>query len=61
MCDGLIWWSTEKATFGLIVRDGVVVEAAPYARRWARGRRAEELLERGRESGGVSVEWIPEQ
>ncbi|WP_062431136.1 hypothetical protein [Herbidospora daliensis] len=61
MRDGLIWWSTEKATFGLVVRDGVVVEAAPYARRWAHGRPAEELLEKGRRSKGVSVEWIPPQ
>nr|WP_062338381.1 hypothetical protein [Herbidospora sakaeratensis] len=61
MRDGLIWWSTEKATFGLIVRDGVVVEAAPYARCWARGRSAEELIDKARRSGGVSVEWIPRQ
>ncbi|MFG2071478.1 hypothetical protein [Nonomuraea maritima] len=30
--NGLIWWSTHRATAGLIVRDGVVVESAPYAR-----------------------------
>ena len=30
--DGLIWWSTDRATVGLVVRDGVVVETAPYAR-----------------------------
>ncbi len=61
MRDGLIWWSTEKATVGLVVRDGVVVEAAPYARRWAQGRRAEEIFARAREDGAVSVRWIPEQ
>ncbi|TKK86772.1 hypothetical protein FDA94_20140 [Herbidospora galbida] len=61
MRDGLIWWSTAKATFGLVVSDGVVVEAAPYARRWAQGRPADEVLEKARRSRGVSVEWIPRQ
>ncbi|GAB1824420.1 hypothetical protein [Herbidospora sp. RD11066] len=61
MRDGLIWWSTEKATFGLVVRGGVVVEAAPYARRWAQGRKAEEIFVKAGQNASVSVRWIPEQ
>ncbi|WP_157518280.1 hypothetical protein [Herbidospora mongoliensis] len=61
MRDGVIWWSTEKATFGLIVRDGVVVEAAPYARRWAQGHQVEEIFAKAGRDGAVSVRWIPRQ
>jgi hypothetical protein len=31
--DGLIWYSTPRATVGLVVRAGVVVDGRPYARR----------------------------
>ncbi|WP_067173592.1 hypothetical protein [Microtetraspora niveoalba] len=57
--NGLIWWSTHRATVGLVVRDGVVVESAPYARRWARGRDAGEIYRRGDRQKGVTVVWIP--
>jgi hypothetical protein len=32
MTDRLIWVSLPHATFGIIVRDGRVVDGAPYAR-----------------------------
>lgn len=41
--NGLLWWSSDRATVGLIVRRGVVVDAPPYARRWALGRKVAEL------------------
>ncbi|WP_346100748.1 hypothetical protein [Nonomuraea maheshkhaliensis] len=57
--DGLIWWSTGRATVGLVVRDGVVVETAPYARRWAKGRDAREIYRKGEQQEGVSLIWVP--
>jgi hypothetical protein len=33
-----------RATFGLIVRNGVVVESAPIGRRWAMGHTAEDVV-----------------
>jgi len=51
---GLLVWST----LGLVVKDGIVVDAPPYARRWALGRSARELWREGRERG-VDVTWIP--
>jgi hypothetical protein len=57
--NGQIWWSTDRATVGLIVRDGIVVEAAPYARRWAQGREAREIYQKGERRKGVTVAWIP--
>lgn len=37
MTGRLIWVSLPRATFGIIVRDGRVVDGAPYARgRWLR-------------------------
>ncbi|WP_433220557.1 hypothetical protein [Microtetraspora malaysiensis] len=57
--NGLIWWSTGRATVGLVVRDGVVVEAPPYARRWAQGREAGEIYREGDRRAGVTVAWIP--
>ncbi|TYB45139.1 hypothetical protein FXF51_60160 [Nonomuraea sp. PA05] len=56
---GLIWWSTHRATFGLVVRDGAVVESAPYARRWALGRDAREIYREGERQKGVSLVWVP--
>lgn len=32
LADRLIWVSLPRATFGIIVRDGRVVDGAPYAR-----------------------------
>lgn len=40
--DGLIYWSTPRATVGLVIEGGVVVDAPPYARR-SLGRRVEDL------------------
>lgn len=56
--DGIIWHSTPKATVGLVVRDGVVVDCPPYARRWAQGADARALW-RAAARRGVDLEWIP--
>lgn len=40
--DGLLYWSTDRATVGLIIKRGVVVDAPPYAHRWV-GRRVADL------------------
>jgi hypothetical protein len=55
--NGLIWHSTPRATVGLVVSGGVVISAPPYARRWALGRPAEELLNDPR----ADTAWIPEE
>jgi len=34
----LIWASNRRATFGILVKDGMVVETAPYLRRQLAGR-----------------------
>lgn len=57
--NGLIWWSTRTATVGLVVRDGKVVEAPPYARRWALGRDARQLWREGTRLG-ARLEWLPD-
>ncbi|MGS2646701.1 hypothetical protein [Streptosporangium sp. LJ11] len=57
--NGLIWWSTHRATVGLIVRDGIVVESASYARRWAQGRDAREIYRTGERQTGITLAWIP--
>ena len=36
--DGLYWVSAPRATFGLLVRNGIVAESAPYGRKWCLGR-----------------------
>jgi len=41
--DGLWWVSNRRATFGLVVDAGRVIEAAPYGRRWCVGREWPEL------------------
>ncbi len=41
--NGLFYWSSDRATVGLIVKGGVVVDAPPYARKWALGRTLAEL------------------
>lgn len=55
---GLLIWSTPGVTLGLVVRDGIVVDAPPYARKWALGRSARELWHEARVRG-VDVVWIP--
>lgn len=57
--DGLIWWSTARATVGLVVRDNRIVETAPYARRWAYGKDAHRLWDRGSRQPSVTLAWIP--
>jgi hypothetical protein len=41
--DGLWWVSCPRATFGIVVQSGRVVDAAPYGRRWCVGREWPEL------------------
>lgn len=48
--DGLIYWTTPRATVGLVIEGGVVVDAPPCARR-ALGRRVEDLPV----TGGMTV------
>ncbi len=57
MDNGLLYWSTPTATFGLVVRNGVVVTSPPYARKWAQGRRAEDLVAGA--AANVTMVWIP--
>lgn len=40
---GLLYWSTDRATVGLEVRKGVVIDAPPYAQKWAMGRHVADL------------------
>jgi hypothetical protein len=57
--DGLIWYSTPRATVGLVVRAAVVVDCAPYARRWALGRDARQLWDAAKRRG-IDLAWLPE-
>ncbi|MFG3604417.1 hypothetical protein [Micromonospora chersina] len=57
--DGLIWYSTPRATVGLVVRASVVVDCAPYARRWALGRDARQLWDAA-ERKGIDLAWLPQ-
>jgi len=41
--DGCWQVRSERATFGLVVQDGIVIEAAPYGRKWCVGREWAEL------------------
>ncbi len=58
--DGLIWHSTRAATVGLVVRDGVIVDCPPYARRWAYGRDARDVWRRQHRAGADLV-WLPDE
>ena len=60
MADGLLWYSTPRATVGLIVVGGAVVDGPPYARRWALGRDARELWRRAKTEPNTRVAWIPD-
>ncbi len=53
---GLIRWSTRYATVGLVVADGQVVDAPPYARTYI-GRDAREVW-RIAAGAGAELEWI---
>jgi hypothetical protein len=55
MWSGLLWVSSPRATVGLVVAGGVVVESPPYGRRWAMGRRAWDINERL--AGRAEVIW----
>ncbi len=62
--DGMIWWSREFrpdriVTVGLVVRNGTVVDCAPYARRWALGRDAREVW-RQQSRAGAELVWLPD-
>lgn len=61
MANGLIYLSTPKATVGLVVKDGIVTDAPPYARRWALGADARELWRRYAGRPGTILEWIEER
>lgn len=54
----LIYVRTARATFGLIVRQGVVVGAAPIAR-WSVGLREDVVARRLRARGAVFVALDP--
>jgi hypothetical protein len=56
--NGLFYWSTDRATVGLVVRGGVVIDAPPYAHRWALGRTLAELPP-AKESVFVTDENMP--
>lgn len=56
---GLIWCSTRKATVGLVVYDGAVVDCPPYARRWAHGRNARAVW-RQQAKAGADLVWLPD-
>lgn len=58
--NGMIVWSTRGATVGLIITDGRVVDCPPYAVRWAKGRLARDIWQRGRASN-VHLTWIPRE
>lgn len=55
--EGMVWHSTPRATVGLLVSGGVVTDTPPYARNWALGRSAEELLNDPR----ADTAWIPKE
>ena len=56
---GLIYLSTPKATVGLIVQDGLVVDGPPYARRWTLGRDAREVWREAAQRG-ATLAWLPD-
>lgn len=56
---GVAWWREPgHSPVYLVVDGGRVVACTPFAERWALGRTAAHLLERGRKVG-ATVEWIP--
>lgn len=51
--DRWVWVSLPYATFGLGIRQGVVVEAAPIARRYALGKPERQVADHYRRKGAV--------
>lgn len=47
-----VWVTTRNASFGVVVRDGVIIEAAPIAR-WAVGKDERLVADRFRRQGAV--------
>lgn len=56
---GMIYLSTPSFTVGLIVKDGVVVDAPPIARRWTIGRDARLVWQQAARRG-ARLAWMPE-
>lgn len=54
----MIWISTPRYTVGLIVLDGIVMEAPPIARVWALGVPARQVWDEAVRRG-ATVRWIP--
>jgi hypothetical protein len=57
---GLLYCSNRWATFGIVINNGRVVDAAPYAWGWIRGKTMDELW-RGLSIAGYRVEWLPDE
>jgi hypothetical protein len=57
--NGLLRCANDRLVAGLVVRDGVVVDAPPIARRWALGRQAVAVANEARRRG-ADVQWIPD-
>jgi hypothetical protein len=57
---GLLVISQPRATVGLVVVAGVVVSGPPYARRWAVGQDAAELVRRCQLRAGTICTWLPD-
>jgi hypothetical protein len=55
----MIWISNYRFTVGLIVRDGIVVDAPPLARSWSLGRLARQVWNDAKSRNGNTVRWIP--
>ena len=53
-----IWVSLPYATFGLITKDGRVIEAPPIAR-WTTGKKTEEVIAYYRQKGGTVSQLAP--
>jgi len=58
--DGLIYLSTPAATVGLVVRHGRIVEAPPYAKRWALGKHAVTLWRMYSQHPSNQLVWLPD-
>ena len=55
--NGLLWISLPWATFGAVVKNGVIVEVAPIGK-WSLGKRASVLENWARKKKGSKVQWI---